>query len=124
MSEVHPKGWGEELWIVNSPLYCGKRFVVHKYRRCSLHYHKLKYETFFLESGKLLIELTAAGADGTPHGPLHELILTPGKSIRLSPFTLHRFTGLEDSVVFEFSTQHFEEDSYRLEDGDSQKKEV
>jgi len=30
----------------------------------------------------------------------------------------HQFVALKDTELFEFSTTHFEEDSYRLEKGD------
>jgi len=30
----------------------------------------------------------------------------------------HRMVALEDTELFEFSTEHFDEDSYRIEKGD------
>ena len=33
------KVWGEEHWIVNRD-YCGKKMVLNKGFRCSLHFHK------------------------------------------------------------------------------------
>ena len=47
------KGWGYEKWIVNSPEYCGKILFFEKGKRCSWHYHLLKDETFYLQSGRL-----------------------------------------------------------------------
>ena len=42
-----------------------------------------------------------------------------GDAILLKPGTVHRFTGLaEETHIFEFSTQHFDEDSHRLIKGD------
>jgi len=29
-AEVHPKGWGRELWLANNKLYCGKVLEVKK----------------------------------------------------------------------------------------------
>ena len=49
---VH-KGWGYEKWIANSPEYCGKLLFIKKNHRCSWHYHTLKDETFYLQSGKI-----------------------------------------------------------------------
>ena len=40
-------------------------------------------------------------------------IMVSGDSLRIKPGTYHRFTGLEDSEIFEFSTKHSDEDSYR-----------
>jgi hypothetical protein len=40
-------------------------------------------------------------------------ILKPGMSLDILPQMKHRFTGLLDAKIIEFSTQDFEEDSYR-----------
>jgi quercetin dioxygenase-like cupin family protein len=43
----------------------------------------------------------------------------PGDTLLLKPGMVHRFTGLaEETQIFEFSTQHFDEDSYRVVAGD------
>jgi mannose-6-phosphate isomerase-like protein (cupin superfamily) len=46
------KGWGYEKWIVNKEEYCGKLLFFNKDKRCSWHYHKIKDEVFYLQSGK------------------------------------------------------------------------
>ena len=50
-----PKGWGYEKWIVNNELYCGKLLFFNAGKRCSWHYHKLKDETFYIQSGEILL---------------------------------------------------------------------
>ena len=100
------KSWGYEEWIVNNKLYCGKKLFLKKGYRCSMHKHKKKDETFWLLSGKVLLEYGGV-----------KIVLEPGDSIRIKPNTLHRFTGIEDSVIIEFSTHHEDSDSYRLELG-------
>jgi len=107
-----PKGWGGELWIHNDDLYCGKKLTLLKGKRGSLHYHKKKTETFFLQSGKLQLELKYAD------GREEVLTMEPGDAVHLPAGTLHRYTGLEDSEMFEFSTKHFDDDTYRIEPGD------
>jgi mannose-6-phosphate isomerase-like protein (cupin superfamily) len=109
---IEQKGWGHEVWIHNDERYCGKILVVKEGKRCSLHYHKLKYETFYIQSGKIHMRLRPQD------GEEREFIMNPGDVLELSQGTAHQFTGLEDSEIMEFSTQHFEEDSYRLEKGD------
>ena len=47
------KGWGYELWIHNDEEYCGKLLYFKKGKKCSLHYHEKKKETFYLQDGKL-----------------------------------------------------------------------
>jgi len=95
------KVWGSEEWIVNRD-YCGKLLNLKKGFRCSYHYHKNKDETFYVLKGKILLEL-----DGEKE------ILNPGDTILVKPGQKHRFTGLEDSTIIEFSTHHDDEDSYR-----------
>jgi quercetin dioxygenase-like cupin family protein len=47
-----------------------------------------------------------------------EVVLEPGMSFYVYPGLRHRLIALENSEVFEFSTEHFDEDSYRIEKGD------
>jgi quercetin dioxygenase-like cupin family protein len=98
------KVWGQEEWIVNTDKYCGKILRLNKEYRCSRHYHKLKDETFYIWSGKVLFELNDK-----------KITLSPGDSVRIHPGDWHRFAGLEESVILEFSTHHKDEDSYRSE---------
>ena len=50
------KGWGKEVWIANNAKYCGKLLVFNKGARFSLHYHRVKEESFYLLSGDMLFE--------------------------------------------------------------------
>jgi len=102
MKEVK-KVWGKEIWIANYD-YCGKKLVLNKSYRCSMHHHKNKDETFYILKGKVLME-----ADN------EKRIMLPGDSLRITPGMKHRFTGLEDSEIMEFSTHHEDSDSYREE---------
>lgn len=97
------KVWGKEIWIVNRD-YCGKKLILNKGFRCSMHHHKNKDETFYILKGKVLLELGE-----------NKQIMLPGDSILVEPNTKHRFTGLEDSEIMEFSTHHEDSDSYREE---------
>ena len=112
--EFHAKGWGHESWLANSPLYCGKLLFFKKGLRCSFHYHKLKTETFYLQSGKLLIKFSNIDDLQTAQSR----IMLPGENMQIFPGLRHQMIALEDSELFEFSTQHFEDDSYRVVRGD------
>ena len=57
MKNIVPKEWGSEYWIVNNDLYCGKLLTLEKNKRCSVHYHKNKDETFYILEGKIKLEL-------------------------------------------------------------------
>jgi mannose-6-phosphate isomerase-like protein (cupin superfamily) len=99
------KVWGNELIIANSPLYCGKILTLFSRHRCSIHYHRIKTETFYILSGLVLMELETYSAN--------PFIMKPGMALDISPQMKHRFTGLLDSKIIEFSSQDFEDDSYR-----------
>jgi len=103
MERVVRKEWGEEHWIVNRD-YCGKKLLLRRGYRCSIHSHPVKDETFHLESGLVYLEL---GGEGR--------VLRPGDTVHIPPRTPHRFSGLEESVILEFSTHHEDEDCVREE---------
>jgi quercetin dioxygenase-like cupin family protein len=109
-----PKGWGFEKWIVNNEEYCGKLLYLVKGKQCSWHYHVLKDEVFYLQSGKILVKFS----DRDDLNAAQEVTLTPGDNFHVYRGLRHRMIALEDSEVFEFSTQHFDEDSHRLIKGD------
>jgi quercetin dioxygenase-like cupin family protein len=102
-NKIVPKVWGSEEWIVNRD-YCGKKLTLNKGFRCSMHYHKNKDETFYILSGKVLLEIG-----------MQKNIMLPGDSMLIKPGQKHRFTGLENSEIMEFSTHHEDSDSYRDE---------
>ncbi len=108
------KGWGFEKWIVNCEEYCGKLLYVVKGKKCSWHYHKIKDEVFYVQSGKILVKYS----DEDSLAESKSVTLSPGDNFHVYRGLRHQFTALEDSQIFEFSTQHFDEDSYRIERGD------
>jgi mannose-6-phosphate isomerase-like protein (cupin superfamily) len=112
--QIVPKGWGREVWIANNELYCGKILEIKKGKRCSLHYHQIKNETFFLRSGRMLVRVkeTAAG------DAVEEFEMAPGECMDVPRGLIHQMVALEDCELFEFSTQHFDSDSHRLVKGD------
>ena len=115
--KIVPKVWGEERWIHNDKLYCGKLLIVKKGKHCSLHYHKLKTETFYVTHGQLKVELTTLkNAKHNPPIIKESFELSKGEAIILKPNSVHRFTALtKEAHLFEFSTQHFDSDSHRIE---------
>jgi mannose-6-phosphate isomerase-like protein (cupin superfamily) len=111
---IVPKGWGREVWIANGDLYCGKILEILKGKRSSLHYHKLKTESFYLRSGRLKLRIKES-PDATE---IEELILEAGQCMDIPAGTVHQLEALEDVELYEFSTQHFDSDSHRLVPGD------
>ena len=111
---IHPKGWGYEKWIVNKEDYCGKLLHMIKGKKCSWHYHTLKDETFYLQDGKILLKYS----DDDDIKKAKELVLNRGDKFHIYRGLRHQMFALEDTDLFEFSTQHFEHDSNRVIPGD------
>ncbi len=122
------KGWGFEKWIVNSEKYCGKLLYIVKGKKCSLHYHDLKDETFFIHSGKVRLfysdnleevikDIGIMNKFGA-QGRLDAVVLNRGSNFYVPPGRIHQMIALEDTELYEFSTQHFDSDSHRLIKGD------
>lgn len=108
------KGWGSETWITNGELYCGKRLLLNQGKQCSFHYHAIKDEVIFVESG--LVRFSFGVEDDIESAAIE--VLGPGEALRLRPGVRHNFFGVEDSILFEFSTQHFDTDTIRVSTGD------
>ena len=109
-----PKGWGFEKWIVNCNEYCGKLLYFVKGKKCSWHYHVIKDEVFYVQSGQILLKYS----DQDDLDNANEIILSRGDNFHVQRGLRHQMTGLEDTELFEFSTQHFDSDSHRVIKGD------
>ena len=80
------KGWGFEKWIVNCEEYCGKLLYFAKGKMCSWHYHKLKDEVFYVQSGKLLVKYSEK--DDIQNAS--DIILGPGDNFHVYRGLRHR----------------------------------
>lgn len=114
--QKYPKGWGEEIWITNNDLYCGKILKFNKGAEFSMHYHIQKEETWAVMEGKLTLKYYDLS-----NAEEKEVELNEGDTVHLRPCIPHKLIALEDSKIFEVSTRHYEYDSYRIQKGDSQK---
>jgi mannose-6-phosphate isomerase-like protein (cupin superfamily) len=103
------KPWGhEEIWAETTH-YVGKVLVLKRGSRLSLQAHRVKEETLYVESGRVLC-LVGANEDS-----LVKSILGPGGTVHIPAGMLHRFEALEDTRMFEVSTPHLD-DVERLSD--------
>ena len=84
-------------------LYCGKILHLKKGYQCSIHYHKVKDETFYILSGKVKMIVND-----------DIRVMHPGDAVHIPPQTNHRFIGIEDTDIIEISTHHEDDDSYRI----------
>lgn len=116
------KGWGFEKWIHNDEMYCGKLLFFETGRRCSLHYHKLKHETFYLQSGIMecrFFDISLMDDPAFDWRDIPTVALHAGDVKEIPPGLVHQMIAVGGPAeLFEFSTQHFDTDSYRIVVGD------
>jgi mannose-6-phosphate isomerase-like protein (cupin superfamily) len=105
------KKWGYELWIHNDSDYCGKLLVFNKCGdKFSMHYHLKKKETWFVQRGGFIFNWI-----DVENGTLHTKVLAIGDSVLIDRGLPHQLEAMVDeSTIFEVSTEHFDEDSYRI----------
>ena len=99
------KVWGSENWLVNNDKYCAKILTLNKGARCSFHYHNIKDETFIIMQGTVVLKTEE-----------DIRVMVEGDKVRIFPGMKHYFLGIDDSRILEVSTQHFEYDSYRVDE--------
>ncbi len=111
----HPKRvektWGYELWIHNDKDYCGKLLVFNRSGdKFSMHYHMIKDETWYVEKGAFQFDWI-----DTENGERCYTQIQKGDVIEIKKGLPHQLTALTDeATIFEVSTEHFDEDSYRI----------
>lgn len=101
------KSWGWELWICNNKKYCGKKLFIKQGHHLSYHFHNIKDEVLYCESGKMLFTHNLNNEPET-------IQISKGHAFHVTPGVVHQMYAIEDTVLFEFSTQHFDEDSFRV----------
>ena len=107
--EIVPKGWGKEIIFVNNDEYCGKLLCFEKDKKFSMHYHIKKKETWYVSKGSFILIWVE-----TDNGTTHTEYLNVGDVITNERGEPHQLIALEDSEVFEVSTKHYDEDSFRM----------
>ena len=113
-AEVRPgifrteKPWGYELLWAKTERYVGKIIHVNAGHALSLQYHRVKTETVYLMSGRVVYEIQEGEE-------LRQLDLNPGDRLHIPAGTVHRVTAVEDADIFEVSTPELD-DVVRLED--------
>jgi mannose-6-phosphate isomerase-like protein (cupin superfamily) len=105
------KTWGHELWIHNDSQYCGKLLVFeNEGNRFSMHYHMIKNETWYIQKGAFEFH-----SIDTETAKIQKDILNVGDVVYIERGKPHQLIALEpESIVFEVSTEHFDDDSYRI----------
>lgn len=111
-SKLVKKGWGIEAWITNNEDYCLKYLIFFKGKEFSFHKHEIKKELWHCLLGKFECVLQLENGEKDYH------IFKKSDKIEIKPNVLHQLKALENSIIVEVSTQHFDEDSIRIVKGD------
>jgi mannose-6-phosphate isomerase-like protein (cupin superfamily) len=113
------KGWGSEfIWVTNDK-YCGKFLNFETGGKFSMHFHREKVETWYVQSGKFEVEVI-----DTHNASIHKKLIGEGMIHHNDPLVPHRVTCLEAGTILEISTPDSVEDNYRVMPGDSQNAKV
>jgi mannose-6-phosphate isomerase-like protein (cupin superfamily) len=78
-----------------------------------MHYHLKKKETWYVNKGTFLLIWIK-----TENGITYTEELNPGDVITNERGDPHQLIALEDAEVFEVSTKHYDDDSFRIWKGD------
>jgi uncharacterized RmlC-like cupin family protein len=115
--QIVNKKWGREIIFANNDMYCGK-LLIHDSAgsKGSMHFHIKKHETFYVQQGKFKIRWI-----NTNNATIHECFLEIGDTWVNEPGVPHQIEALvNNSIIFEVSTTHDDNDSYRVMPGDGQ----
>ena len=110
------KGWGHELIWATNDQYCGKMMHFNTGARFSMHFHREKEETWYVQSGQFVVRWI-----DTKTAEQHEQELEQGDTWHNPPCMPHQLICLQEGTVVEVSTPDSVEDNYRVQPGDSQK---
>ncbi len=112
-AEFVNKGWGHEIIFANNNEYCGKILCFNAGKKFSMHFHMQKKETWYVIKGRFIFSYIK-----TDVGETVSQFLYQGDTITINRGEPHQLEALEDSEIFEVSTQHFDDDSFRIYKGD------
>jgi mannose-6-phosphate isomerase-like protein (cupin superfamily) len=109
LPKIVPKIWGYEIIFANNELYCGKILHFYEGGKGSLHYHVKKTESWYIQSGRILL----VWVNGTT-GEFFSEIMSAGDTVSHKSGECHCVEALEETDIFEVSTTHYDDDSYRI----------
>ena len=122
------KPWGHELWIVwLKDYHVLKKIYMEKGNKCSLQYHKRKYETNYLRSGKALVIKDLHIDTNHSEDEIKNLVkrkdlfkdfskeINTEESFTNIPGEVHRVYSTESYTAFEVSTPELD-DVIRISD--------
>ena len=110
------KAWGYENIVISTDAYCGKFLTFDAGSKFSMHFHSKKDETWYVMSGKFIVEYI-----DTRTSQIHAVELNPEDTWHNPVLLPHRLICIEAGTILEVSTEDSIADNYRVMPGDSQK---
>jgi mannose-6-phosphate isomerase-like protein (cupin superfamily) len=108
--DVGPRPWGkEELLVLVPGKYMLKKLTIKAGSKGGLQYHRLKDECGVLLSGKMIVR------HENLKGAIVERVVLPGDCFHFPPGVVHQEEEIEDCIIIEGSTPHFN-DRVRMEE--------
>lgn len=95
--------WGEELLLVETPLYTMKRLTMRAGASGPLQHHERKDEAFWVASGRVDVTFLDSA------GGLQRAQCFAGQGFHIPPGAPHRVSALEDTVMYEVSNPVFDD---------------
>jgi mannose-6-phosphate isomerase-like protein (cupin superfamily) len=109
------KGWGSEYIWSTTDKYCAKFLNFEKNAKFSMHFHKDKDETWYVQSGEFLVKTI-----NTSDASIQVKQLREGDVWHNPPMLPHQLICTQAGTIIEVSTPDSVEDNYRVLPGDSQ----
>jgi quercetin dioxygenase-like cupin family protein len=104
------KIWGNTELIEHTPSFEFHRIEFKANCCCSEHYHKTKWNGFFVESGTLIVKTwQEQPREETPH-LCDQTVLRAGDYYKVEPGKWHQFVGVNSGVAFELYWSQFDAD--------------
>jgi quercetin dioxygenase-like cupin family protein len=97
----------EKIWGKTECIHSNSSFEFHRIEfksgyKCSEHFHRFKWNGFFVESGKLLVRVWQ------DNNLVDETLLNAGDFTQIEPGKVHQFEGIDDGVAFELYWAEFD----------------
>ena len=102
------KIWGTTELVEHTPSFEFHRIEIKANDCCSEHYHKTKWNGFFVESGTLMIKTWSDEPQLERPHLCDQTILRADDYFKVEPGKWHQFVGIDDGVAFELYWAEFE----------------
>jgi len=102
------KIWGNTELIEHNSTFEFHRIEFKANHCCSEHYHRTKWNGFFVESGTLMVKTWPDEPNDMKPLVCDQTVLRAGDYYKVEPGKWHQFVGVDDGVAFELYWAEFD----------------